>query len=149
MRARCTNDVRSVSRLENEAVLDRMAERLKKRPEILDRRASVRQHQAMDEPGRVPDARPRKCPRRVQPDCARLQLAPRPQHPGRRADDGGASGVKTDAAPARSAPPQLVQAATGSTQALLHPKKPKRGVSRGPAVRSPQRKHFPHGLQDF
>jgi len=30
MRARCTNDVRSVSRLENEAVLDRMAERLKK-----------------------------------------------------------------------------------------------------------------------
>jgi len=36
MRARCTNYVRSVSRLENEAVLDRMAERLKKRPEILD-----------------------------------------------------------------------------------------------------------------
>jgi hypothetical protein len=30
-RARCTNDVRSVSRLENEAVLDRMAERLKKK----------------------------------------------------------------------------------------------------------------------
>jgi hypothetical protein len=38
MRARWTNDVRSVSRLENEAVLDRMAERLTKRPEILDRR---------------------------------------------------------------------------------------------------------------
>jgi Transposase DDE domain len=44
MRARCTNDVRSVSRLENEAVLDRMAERLKKRPEILDRRREVVEH---------------------------------------------------------------------------------------------------------
>jgi IS5 family transposase len=44
MRARCTNDVRSVSRLENEAVLDRMAERLKKRPEILGRRREVVEH---------------------------------------------------------------------------------------------------------
>jgi len=44
MRARCTNYVRSVSRLENEAVLDRMAERLKKRPEILDRRREVVEH---------------------------------------------------------------------------------------------------------
>ena len=44
MRARCTNHVRSVSRLENEAVLDRMAERLKKRPEILDRRREVVEH---------------------------------------------------------------------------------------------------------
>src|SRR4029077_15618082 len=44
MRARCTNDVRSVSRLENEAALDRMAERLKARPEILDRRREVVEH---------------------------------------------------------------------------------------------------------
>src|ERR1700675_1675787 len=44
MRARCTNEVRSVSRLENEAVLDRMAERLKKRPEILDRRREIVEH---------------------------------------------------------------------------------------------------------
>src|SRR5271155_668226 len=44
MRARCTNDVRSVSRLENEAVLDRMGERLKKRPEILNRRREVVEH---------------------------------------------------------------------------------------------------------
>ena len=44
LRARCTNDVRSVSRLENEAVLDRMAERLKARPEILDRRREVVEH---------------------------------------------------------------------------------------------------------
>ena len=44
MRARCTNDVRSVSRLENEAALDRMAERLKARPQILDRRRDVVEH---------------------------------------------------------------------------------------------------------
>ena len=44
MRARCTNDVRSVSRLENEAALDRMAERLEARPEILDRRREVVEH---------------------------------------------------------------------------------------------------------
>ena len=44
MRPRCTNDVRSVSRLENEDVLDRMAERLEARPEILDRRREVVEH---------------------------------------------------------------------------------------------------------
>src|SRR3984957_20427975 len=38
LRPRCTNDARSVFRLENEDVLDRMAERLKARPAILDRR---------------------------------------------------------------------------------------------------------------
>ena len=145
---------RSVSRLENEAVLDRMAERLTNeardcRPSARDRRAPVRQHQAMDEPGRVPDARPRKRSHRVQPDGARLQFAPRAQHPGRRADDGGASGVKIDAALARSAPPEPVQAAPGSTQAPIQPKKPKRSVSRGPGVRSPQRNQFSHGLLDF
>jgi hypothetical protein len=42
--ARCTNNVRSVSRLQNEAVLNRMAERLKKRPEIVDRRREVVEH---------------------------------------------------------------------------------------------------------
>ncbi len=40
LRARCTTNVRRVSRLENEAVLDRMAARLKARPELLDRRAA-------------------------------------------------------------------------------------------------------------
>src|SRR5271165_760217 len=44
LRSRCTNDVRSVSRLENEAVLDRMAARLQARPEILDRRREVVEH---------------------------------------------------------------------------------------------------------
>jgi transposase len=44
LRPRCTDDVRSISRLENEAALDRMAERLKARPEILDRRREVVEH---------------------------------------------------------------------------------------------------------
>ena len=44
MRARCTNDVRSASRLENEAALDRMAERLNARPGILGRRREVVEH---------------------------------------------------------------------------------------------------------
>jgi transposase len=44
LRARCTNDVRSVSRLENEDALDRMAERLKARPQILNRRREIVEH---------------------------------------------------------------------------------------------------------
>ncbi len=44
LRSRCTNDFRKVSRLENEAVLDRMAARLKARPEILDRRRETVEH---------------------------------------------------------------------------------------------------------
>ena len=43
-RARCTNDVRSVSRFENEDALDRMAERLKARLQILDRRREIVEH---------------------------------------------------------------------------------------------------------
>jgi hypothetical protein len=45
MRARCTNDVRSVSRLENEA--------RDSRPSPRNRRASIRQHQAVDLSGRL------------------------------------------------------------------------------------------------
>ena len=44
LRPRCTNDARSVFRLKNEDVLDRMAERLKVRPAILDRRREVVEH---------------------------------------------------------------------------------------------------------
>jgi len=44
IRSRCTNGYRKVSRLENEAVLDRMATRLKARPEILDRRRETVEH---------------------------------------------------------------------------------------------------------
>ncbi len=44
LRPRCTKDFRKVSRLEGEAALDRMAERLKARPEILDRRRETVEH---------------------------------------------------------------------------------------------------------
>ncbi len=44
LRPRCTTNLRRVSRLENEAVLDRMAARLKARPEILDRRRETVEH---------------------------------------------------------------------------------------------------------
>jgi transposase/IS5 family transposase len=44
LRSRCTTNRRWVSRLENEAVLDRMAARLKARPEILDRRREIVEH---------------------------------------------------------------------------------------------------------
>jgi len=44
IRSRCTKDYRKVSRLENEAVLDRMAARLKARPEILDTRREIVEH---------------------------------------------------------------------------------------------------------
>jgi Transposase DDE domain len=44
LRVRCTNDIRSVSRLENEEALDRVTERLKARPEILDGRRGVVEH---------------------------------------------------------------------------------------------------------
>ena len=59
------------------------------RPTPRDGRASFRQHQAMDESGRVPHARPRKGARRVQPDGARLQFAPCAQHSRNGQDDGG------------------------------------------------------------
>lgn len=44
MRGRCTKGFRRVSRLENEAVLDRMAARLAARPDILDRRRESVEH---------------------------------------------------------------------------------------------------------
>ena len=46
LRVRCTTtaDRRQVTRLENEAVLDRVAARLKARPWVLDRRREVVEH---------------------------------------------------------------------------------------------------------
>jgi len=44
IRHRCTRTFRRVSRLENEAVLDRMAERLAARPELMDRRRNSVEH---------------------------------------------------------------------------------------------------------
>ena len=50
--------------------------------------------QAMDASGRLSDARPRQRARRVQPDGARLQSAPRPQHPRRQGDDRRRRGLR-------------------------------------------------------
>ncbi|SFN66177.1 IS1182 family transposase [Sphingomonas sp. OK281] len=44
LRSRCTRSFRRVSRLENEAVLDRMAARLAARPEMLDHRRNIVEH---------------------------------------------------------------------------------------------------------
>ena len=45
IRSRCTgNQFRSVSRLENEAVLDRMQARIAQRPDILDQRRETVEH---------------------------------------------------------------------------------------------------------
>ena len=44
LRPRCIKTFRRVSRLENEAVLDRMAARLKARPEVLDSRRESVEH---------------------------------------------------------------------------------------------------------
>ena len=44
LRPRCTNTYRHVSRLENEAVLDRMTARLAAGPDILDRRRETVEH---------------------------------------------------------------------------------------------------------
>ena len=44
LRPRCTKVYRKVPRLENEAALDRMAERLKARPEILNTRLEIVEH---------------------------------------------------------------------------------------------------------
>ena len=44
LRSRCTKAYRHVSRLENEAVLDRMAVRLAARPEVLDQRRACVEH---------------------------------------------------------------------------------------------------------
>jgi hypothetical protein len=44
IKSRCTKNYRKVSRLENEAVLDRMAARLKARPGILHRRRDMVEH---------------------------------------------------------------------------------------------------------
>jgi len=106
VRSRCTNGYRKAARVENEAVLDRMAARLKARPDILGRQRTVehRQHQAMDEPGRLSNEGPRQCPRRVQPHGARLQSAAGPQHPWRRCHDGGRSSMKRRSCEVHSRP---------------------------------------------
>ena len=92
MKPRCTRSFRRVSRLENEAVLDRRASAAgaaprNARPTAKQRRASLWHHQAMDGPRRVPDAPARVRTGRVQPDGARLQHQTG-HHPGRGAGPG-------------------------------------------------------------
>jgi hypothetical protein len=78
IKPRCTsNTYRRIIRWAQEAVLDRMSERVAARPRDVqaaagDRRTSVRQHQAVDEPGILPDAWGGEDACRVQPDSARL-----------------------------------------------------------------------------
>jgi hypothetical protein len=55
-----------IAHLKNEVVLDWMAERLRARPELPERRRETVQHrlnQAMDEPRRLTNAGRRQCPR--------------------------------------------------------------------------------------
>jgi integrase len=58
-------------------------------------RAPLRHHQAMDEPGRLPDEGPLKRARRVLPHGTRLQSVTGAQHPRRRDHDGGSPGRET------------------------------------------------------
>ncbi|WP_375784876.1 IS1182 family transposase [Bradyrhizobium sp. Pha-3] len=44
LRSRCTRNIRHISRLDNEGVLDRMAERVSEKPEILNRRREIVEH---------------------------------------------------------------------------------------------------------
>ena len=74
LRSRCTTDThRRISRYANEAVMDRMAERLSAQPTLLDGgnpRSTIKQWIGARN---LPDAAPEQRPRRVQPDGARLQ----------------------------------------------------------------------------
>jgi hypothetical protein len=100
IRSGCTGGkFRTVSRLENEDVLDRMQARLAKRPEVLDRRrprdgrTSVRLDQAVDEPGGVSDAWLEEGACRIQPDRACLQSQTGPQYRRVRRADGRGGGL--------------------------------------------------------
>jgi transposase len=44
MRSRCTKNIRHISRLDNEGVLDRMAERVSQKPEIFNQRREIVEH---------------------------------------------------------------------------------------------------------
>ena len=106
LRPRCTNNYRAVSRLENEDALDSYGradsgEARSYRPAPRDRRASFWHDQAMDESGCLSHAWPRKSPRRIQSDGARLQSATGAEHPWRRNNDGRGPGLKGGAIPAR------------------------------------------------
>jgi hypothetical protein len=86
IRSQCTGNVfRSVSRLENEAILDRMQPPMAQPPTFFAQRREMVEHpfwhdQAIDEPGCVSDARVGDDSRRVQPDRPRLQSQAGPRY---------------------------------------------------------------------
>ena len=155
LRPRCTKTYRHVSRLENEAVLDRMATRLAARPGILDRRREtvehpVRHHQAMDGSGSLPDATAGERPGRVQPHSARLQH-PEGHHPGR------GSGPDRSSEGVRQACSDPILALSDRYQAFsvaLRGPVAQSGHDRSPRVHpqpcrslKPRNQEFPHGLR--
>ena len=103
IRSQCTNgQFRTVSRLENEAVLDRMQARLAKRPDILDRRRETVEHpfgtikQWMNQ-GAFLMRGLEKVRGRIQPDRARLQSQAGAQYRRVHRVDGGGAGLSTPA----------------------------------------------------
>jgi hypothetical protein len=99
IRSQCTgNQFRSVSRLENEAVLENAgphsAAPRHPRQTQRDRRTPIRLDQTMDEPGCVSDARVGEGSRRVQPDRPRLQSPACPQYRGAAKADRRAPSLK-------------------------------------------------------
>ena len=145
-RATCTNRRgASVSRLENEAVLDRMAERLKKRPEILDRRREVVEHPfGSIKQWMYQGAFLMRGLANVR--GARLQFAPRPQHPRRRGDEGRRRGLRRCGSSARM---RAFRTPSGrirrpiEAKAVEIPSRPLR------APLNAQLLEFPHDLLDF
>jgi hypothetical protein len=99
IRSHCTNGYRAVSRLENEAVLDPIATRLKARPEILNRRRETVEHpfgsieQWMNQGAFLMKGFD-NVRGLVQSDRARLKFAAGAQYPRRRSADGGCPGEK-------------------------------------------------------
>ena len=101
VRDRCTkNTYRCITRYENEATMDRMADRLAARPEVIDRRRESVEHpflrfaQAVDGPWRLPDAATRERPCGVQSHRFGLQHAASHQPRRDSGHDFGRNGVK-------------------------------------------------------
>src|SRR5580692_7143855 len=91
----------------------------------------------MDVSGCVPDARPRKRARRVQPDSDRLQLAPRAQCRRRQADDRRGPALKVAGRRAQSAatsPQRLLRVDTGPVAAKRSRKNPSAIAQMGKAI---------------
>ena len=153
LRPRCTNDVRSVSRLENEGALDRMAERLKARPQILDRRREIVEHPfGSIKQWMYQGAFLMRGLDNVRAEFSLTALA----YNLRRALNILGVGPMTAALrgwkPLPRLPDQLLRSPRRRPHGRQSPyrtrKSQKRAASR-PSAQRPQRKQFSHGLQDF